>query len=357
VALLMTVPNLNFAIGIPGVVLSVLCAAVLASLAAGAACNESTHHRVKEVCRNAPFLLTHGSPIEHPAPWNAARSSRPDHPPPVVRGGWVGAGAWGYALSTAPRIALSHVVCTLLVVSIYARYGRPGRIGGLGGQDDKDLSFWSVWRQVLAVGAWTSVAWCGVALLAWVLWYWVLVAQLPAVASPVYLDPPGVVGILLGGVVGYLFTIAAVTRGVVRRRSNRTPAHCLRCWYSLAGVPRGICPECGREAQPSDAHVFALTRPLMRVSISKCRLWRWLLVVGRAALVLYLLAFPRLVLVTGWCLTNEYVFERVALAAHPWAYRVTYYAGLGGSGEHDVDVIGLEGHPEPPIPKNLTDGW
>lgn len=202
------------------------------------------------------------------------------------------------------------------------------------------------------------MAWPGIAFLLWVWWYWILIAVMPTLVSPVYLDPPGVVGVLLGALAGYIFSIGAVTRRLVRVQDNRPPGSCPGCGYSLIGIQTSVCPECGRLAQHSDVRVFALTRPMRRLSMSASKRWRWLPRVAQTALILYLLAFPRTVLITGGCICTDFVFRHVLLVAHPWAYRIMDAAGLGDSGEGDGDVIDCEGcPPEQPLPAGRGVGW
>ncbi len=298
---------------------------------------------MRDGCDPVPFILSHCAPFEHPSPGpiDSLYPGRPDHPPPVVRGGWLGAGAWRHVLGVAPRLVVVHVLGTLLVVWVYRCGGRPRRIGRAGSAADgeRGLGFWPVWRRVVTVGAWASIAWPGIAILVWVWWYWILVVQAHT-GSQVYIEPPAVVAVMLGSAAGYLFTIGSVTRWVVRSRSDHPPESCLDCGYSLAGIRTGICPECGRHAQPSDVRIFALTRPLMRLSMSKRRRWRCLPWLAKVILVLYLLAFPRTSSITGWCLLDEKAFRQLAMKADPWAYRIMHFAGLGGDGHEDQDVIG-----------------
>lgn len=80
---------------------------------------------------------------------------------------------------------------------------------------------------------------------------------------------------------------------------------CLGCRYSLAALPRGVCPECGREFDPGDAATFFVPRRFMlSAGWSRAPDWGHFLIAGLASLLL---------LAAYWSISTHRLFQFVAV--------------------------------------------
>lgn len=314
-------------------------AAIVSAFAASWSCNEATHRWLRMEMRETfhdreePFwklVATSSAPFEVIAPWTSKHNHRLDHPPPVVRGGWLSSRRLLFAAKLVVSLLAIHVALTLAVSWLYQRKGRPKRIApGVN-------AIFGIWRAVVAKSAWAGLLWPSVATFLWVGWYWFLLAPMPESYAQAHIEPLGVLGLFFGSLLGHAFTVAYFVRTEVRRQATTPPNECLRCGYSLAGISTSTCPECGREVEPNDKRVFGLSRLTFRWSVS----WmRWVVRGLQIAVVLYFVAFPRTLLLSA-SFFGDHSFQRfVYSTGDPCSYWVMRHLGLGGDGSGNEDVI------------------
>lgn len=321
-----------------------LIALIMAILAAGLfaswSSNERTHQELHEVMHAwlrdphrhiMSIVVTSSAPFEVSAPWTSVRSDRPDHPPPVVKGGYLGVGTLKFVLRSFVALLLSHVVISLMLCSLYQNFGVPKRINnGIG-------RLFHVWSIVVVRSAWIGSMWPALTLGAWVGWYWILLAPMPQVYSQAHVEPLGVLGIVVGGVTGYIFTVARVIRTTITLCVKGGPSLCIGCGQSLIGVQTNRCPECGRQVKNTDSSRFGLSWFSVRMCDSR---WRGILLMTQVFVVLFFLAFPRTLLVCA-SVVGDRIFQRfVYQVGDPWSYWLLKHIGLGTDGLSSESVIG-----------------
>lgn len=312
-----------------------LSSAFVASLGAAFVRHEDSVRNIHQIARrviaDGPLPLIASNCAEQSPPPNKL-GTRPDHPPPILRDGWTDGPVVRFVLQSALVFIALHLVSVLWVVRLHQLCGVPRRIGVSG-----DLAFGAVYWRVTGQSAWLAVPWAVLPMLLWQSAYHLATAEmeLRGWMAPAHVDATGVLGVYLGAFLGYLFTVGALTRRVVRRQPGPVPTICAACGYTLAGSPHETCSECGRQATNADRRLFSLKLLGFRLGGDGMRRRYCVL---RVLVVVYLLAFPRTMLASsGWMRPDSFwsLIER----SDRWAFHFLGLFGLDSDGSEDGDLV------------------